>query len=167
MKLFILAAFLLIFASKMAYVWRGRGPRTRGGVQRGNFAASGYTNYTRSDENMFACLRGMEQDGDTDSNMTSDTDEQDETISDKSQSLLHEARFQKKRKLNISGGDSHYKSDLDLHEEPTERVDYESLPTEKKLNLILSKVCLNNRRFSRLEQIFETVSNARTSYIYH
>ena len=94
MKLFILAAFLLIFASKMAYVWRGRGPKTRG-----------------------------------DSNMTSDTDKQDETISDKSQSLLREARFQKKRKLNISGGDSHYKSDLDLHEEPTELVDYESLPT--------------------------------------
>ena len=102
---------------------------------------------------MFACLRGMEQDGDTDLNMTLDTDEQDETISDKSQSLL-----QKKRKWNISGGDSHYKSDLELHGEPTELVDNDSLPMEKKLNIILSKVYLNNRRFSRLEQIFETVS---------
>ena len=100
----------------------------------------------------------MEQDGDTDSNMTWDTDEQDKTISDKSQSLLHEARFQKKRKLNISFGDSQYKSDLELPEEPTELVDYDSFPTKKKLNLILSKVCLNNRRFPRLEQIFETVS---------
>ena len=110
----------------MAYVWRGRGPRPRSGVQRGNFAASGYTNYTRSDENMFACLRGMEQDVDTDLNMTSDTNEQDETLSDKLQSLLHEARHQKKRKLNIFGGDKHSKSDLEFYEEPIEFADYDA-----------------------------------------
>ena len=63
MKPIILAVFLLIFAN-MANICRGRGPRTRGGTQRGNLSSRGETRYARSDGNMFSCLRGINQDGD-------------------------------------------------------------------------------------------------------
>ena len=61
-KPIVLAVFLLIFAN-MAYVRRERGPRTRGGTQRGNLSTRGEMRYARSDGNMFSCLRGINQDG--------------------------------------------------------------------------------------------------------
>ena len=85
-KPIILAVFLLIFAN-MAYVWRGRGPRTRGGTQRGNLSTRGEMRYARSDGNMFSCLRGINQDGNEGSCATSDSDK---TLSDKSQSIFQD-----------------------------------------------------------------------------
>ena len=83
MKPIILAVVLLIFAN-MAYIWRGKGPRTRAGTQRGNISTRGEMRYARSEGNMFSCLRGIKQDGDEGSCATSDSDD---TLSDKSQSI--------------------------------------------------------------------------------
>ena len=160
MKPIILAVFLLIFAN-MAYVWRGRGPRTRGGEMR----------YARSDGNMFSCLRGINQDGDEGSCATSDSDE---TLSDKSQSIFQDVQHKKERKFNSSSSDpsnepncTFTKTDRSYPDEQSETVDYETLSSEEKLNLILSKVSVNEGRFLRLEQVFDNVvkQNKRISTI--
>ena len=170
MKPIILAVFLLIFAN-MAYVWRGRGPRTRGGTQRGNLSTRGEMRYARSDGNMFSCLRGINQDGDEGSCATSDSDE---TLSDKSQSIFQEVQHKKKRKFNSSSSDpsnepncTFTKTDRSYPDEQSETVDYETLSSEEKLNLILSKVSVNEGRFLRLEQVFDNVvkQNKRISTI--
>ena len=160
MKPIILAVFLLIFAN-MAYVWRGRGPRTRGGEMR----------YARSDGNMFSCLRGINQDGDEGSCATSDSDE---TLSDKSQSIFQDVQHKKERKFNSSSSDpsnepncTFTKTDRSYPDEQSETVDYETLSSEEKLNLILSKVSVNEGRILRLEQVFDNVvkQNKRISTI--
>ena len=135
----------------MAYVWRGRGPRTRGGSQRGGISYGGDTRYTRSDNNMFSCLRG--KDGGTDHDENSSSTDSESLISgksDKSQDRFREVRHKKKRKLNSSSGDASRHDDEEV-------IDYQSLPPEEKLNIILSKVSLNEGRFKRLEHIMDNI----------
>ena len=169
MKPIILAVFLLIFAN-MAYIWRGKGPRTRGGTQRGNIWTRGEMRYARSVGNMFSCLHGINQDGDEGSCATSDSDD---TLSDKSQSIFREVQHKKKRKFNSSSSDPinepncmFTKTDR-CPDEQSETVDYETLSSEEKLSLIFSKVSVNEGRFLRLEQVFDNVvkQNKRVSTI--
>ena len=146
----------------MAYIWRGRGPRTRGGYQGNKISDSVGTRYERTDSNMFSCLRGSSQDGDE--SQGSDTED---TFSDKSnksdsESPFQVVRHQKKRKLNSSSGGGSkllHASKAEAEAEVDVSVDYETLSNEEKLNLILSKVSVNENRFKRLESIFDTVAN--------
>ena len=146
----------------MAYIWRGRGPRTRGGYQGSKISDSVGTRYERTDSNMFSCLRGSSQDGDE--SQGSDTED---TFSDKSnksdsESPFQVVRHQKKRKLNSSSGGGSkllHASKAEAEAEVDVSVDYETLSNEEKLNLILSKVSVNENRFKRLESIFDTVAN--------
>ena len=131
----------------MAYLRRGRGPRTRGGVQRGRISDNVLFGYGRSDGNMFSCLRGLSQDGGDQTSSDSD-----EAKSDKSESLFQEVRTKKKRKLNSSSGGG---SKFVMSDE--EDIDYQTISTEEKLNLILSKVSLNERRFRQLEHMLDGV----------
>ena len=48
----------------MAYIYRGRGPRTRGGRSRGENKGNVVPGYSRRDGNIFSCLSGHTQDGD-------------------------------------------------------------------------------------------------------
>ncbi|MEW8091080.1 MAG: hypothetical protein AB2784_15805 [Candidatus Thiodiazotropha endolucinida] len=146
----------------MAYIWRGRGPRTRGGYQGSKISDSVGTRYERTDSNMFSCLRGSSQDGDE--SQGSDTED---TFSDKSNKSDSESHFQvvrhqKKRKLNSSSGGGSkllHASKAEAEAEVDVSVDYETLSNDEKLNLILSKVSVNENRFKRLESIFDTVAN--------
>ena len=68
----------------MANVWRGRGPRTHGGSQRGGILYDGDTRCTRSDNNLFSCLRGKDGSTDHDKNSSSTDSESCFSISGKS-----------------------------------------------------------------------------------
>ena len=138
----------------MAYNMRGRGPRTRGGMQRGRMLDQVSSRYARSDSNVFSCLRYLRGTGsasESENVLSSDTDSDTDQLN---QSSMRATRHQKKRKLNgSSGGGSK------LMEEGSEddAVDYDTLETEEKLNLILSKVTLNEKRFKNLESICGSV----------
>ena len=62
----------------MAYIGKGRGPRTRGGFSRGRISYNVSTRFARRDSNMLSCLDDMAQDGDHDEAINfSDTDSDD------------------------------------------------------------------------------------------
>ena len=48
----------------MAYIYRGRGPRTHGGCSRGESKGNMVPVYSRRDGDLFLCLSGHTQDGD-------------------------------------------------------------------------------------------------------
>ena len=138
----------------MAYNMRGRGPRTRGGMQRGRMLDQVSSRYARSDSNVFSCLRYLRGTGsasESENVLSSDTDSDTDQLN---QSSMRATRHQKKRKLNSSSGGG-----SKLMEEGSEddAVDYDTLETEEKLNLILSKVTLNEKRFKNLESICGSV----------
>lgn len=140
----------------MNNMMRGRGPRTRGGFRGGRIMDNVNSRYDRSDYNMFSCLsdHARSQDGDDQSD-SSDMDFDDMGNLNKTQSTWQEARHKKKRKLNSSsgGGTQLLHSDSD----DGDLIDYQTLPTDDKLNMILSKVSLNDNRFRRIEQMLENV----------
>ena len=100
---------------------------------------------------MFSCLASDDgQDGDTDNSASSDSED---LLADKFSSSYQEVRYKKKRKLNSSSGN---KSKLEPHEfleSDDETVDYDSLTKDEKLNLIFSKVCVNEKRLKQYEQM--------------
>ncbi|MEW8548621.1 MAG: hypothetical protein AB2693_34400 [Candidatus Thiodiazotropha sp.] len=146
---------LVIKVKNMAYSWRGRGPRTRGGIQGGRISDNVSARYARNDSNIFSCLRGTRGTGDFEQyfSSVSDTDT-DELLSDKSDTTFHEVRYKKKRKLNSSSGGG---SKLVHSASEEEAVDYQTLPVDEKINIILSKVTLNENRFKHMENVFETI----------
>ena len=139
----------------MAYIYRGRGPRTRGGRSRGENKGNVAPGYSRRDGNIFSCLSGHTQDGDdmTQQNF-SDSDTCEEMHSDSSghsESLFQTVQGKKKRKLNSSsgGGAKYIEENAD--------IDYSTLPADEKLNIILSKLNVNEARFNNLEQKFDKI----------
>lgn len=135
----------------MAYLGWGRGPRPRGGFSSGRIMENVNKRYARLDGNRFSCLRDHTQDGADDVANLSETDS-DDMASDKSESLLIEARTKKKRKLNSSSGGG-----AKLVSDDEDEIDYTSLPEGEKLNMILSKVTLNEARFRKLEKNFDKI----------
>ena len=61
----------------MAYVNRGRGPRTRGGVSRGGMMGPFGPMAWRSDGNVFSCLAELSQDDDVSSCSDMEDDKSD------------------------------------------------------------------------------------------
>lgn len=114
---------------------------------------------TRRDGNIFSCLADPTQDGDEWKIDISDSDDTEEMVSDKSdksdssETVFREVRRKKKRKLNSSSASANVGGNNILEDE----VDYKSLSTEEKLDLILSKVSVNEARFRNLEQIYDKV----------
>ena len=134
----------------MAYNMRGRGPRTRGGMQQGRMLDQVSSRYARSDSNVFSCLRYLRGSGsasESEALQSSDTNSDDEQLNISS---VHVTRQQKKRKFNSSSGGG---SKLMDEGSEDDAVDYETLEADEKLNLILSKVTLNEKRFKKLENI--------------
>ena len=66
------------------------------------------------------------------------------------QSSMRATKHQKKKKMNSSSGGGSKLMEEGSEDDP---VGYETLKTEEKLNLILSKVTLNEKRFKNLESI--------------
>ena len=111
----------------------------------------GDTRYTRSDNNKFSCLRGKDCGTDHDENSSStDSNSLISGKSDKSQDRFREVRHKKKRKLSSSSADTSRHDDEEV-------IDYQILPPKEKLNIILSKVSLNEGRFKRLEHIMDNI----------
>ena len=134
----------------MAYNMRGRGPRTRGGMQQGRMLDQVSSRYARSDSNVFSCLRYLRGSGsasESEALQSSDTNSDDEQLNISS---VHVTRQQKKRKFNSSSGGGSKLMDKGSEDDA---VDYETLEADEKLNLILSKVTLNEKRFKKLENI--------------
>ena len=134
----------------MAYSHRGRGPKAWGGYSRGNFSGNMGARYVRRDSNRFSCL--MDQDGGG-----GEWDEQfdiGEIFSDsEGVSNANEwTRREKKRKYNSSSSGP---SQLSVGQD--EDIDYSTLDTDEKINLILSKVTLNESRFQSMEKMFDKV----------
>ena len=129
----------------MAYMARERGPRTRGGVFV-RFVSNVGARYTRRDSNIFSCLANHTQDGDADDDQIEFNDT--ENVEGSSEWM----RRDKKRKFNSSSS-----AGEQLLFDGDDESDYSTMPTDEKLNLILSKVTLNENRFRRLEQMFDKV----------
>ena len=141
----------------MAYNTRGRGPRTRGGMQQGRMLDQVSSRYARSDSNVFSCLRYLRGTGGAGSASESEPLHSSDTNSDTEQlnlSSVRVARQQKKRKFNSSSGGG---SKLMDEGSEDDAVDYETLEPDEKLNLILSKVTLNEKRFRNLENVCGSV----------
>ena len=134
----------------MAYTRWGRGSRGRGGYSNGRILDIKDTRYARLDGNRFSCLGGNTQDGADDDVANFSESDTDGMASDKSESLLADARTKKKRKLNSSsGGGAKLVSDDEIP------IDYDSLPDGEKINLILSKVSINEARLLKYEKYFD------------
>ena len=131
--------------------------------------------YARSDGSMFSCLCGIHGDDEccsTDTedarSVTSDNDnDKGDNASNKFQDVL--SKKTKKRKLNSSSADGltlvHGGGDVAMDEDEDEDVDYGMLSSEEKLNLILSKVSINENRFKRPETVFDSVSRQRNKLL--
>ena len=138
----------------MAYNMRGRGPRTRGGMQQGRMLDQVSSRYARSDSNVFSCLRYLRGSGsasESEAMQSSDTNSDNEQLDISS---VRVTRQQKKRKFNSSSGAG---SKLMDEGSEGETVDYETLESDDKLNLILTKVTINEKRFKNLENICGSV----------
>lgn len=132
----------------MAYSHGVRGPRARGGHSRGTFTGNMSTRYVRQDSNRFSCL--MDQDG-------GGGDEQLElgeifSDSDGVSNVNEWSRRDKKRKYNSSSS-----GPSQLLGEQVEEIDYSTMDMDDKINLILSKVTLNENRFRSMEKMFDRV----------
>ena len=142
----------------MASMIRGRGPRTRGGIRSGMKLDNVSSRYARTDCDMFSCLsdHALSQDGDDQSD-SSDMDFDEMHNFDKATPGWQEARHKKKRKLNSSGGGGPQL----LHSDTEDDLppDYQTLPTDQKLNLILSKISVNDNRFRRVEKMLENLGD--------
>ena len=144
----------------MAYMWRGRGPRTRGGHQREINPGISSNRYGRSDCNMFSCLsdrRGMPGDSENPNSSDSDTDALFSDNAKSSEGGFQTVQSKKKRKFNSSSGAGsmlHAESGVDV-------PDYDILNNDEKINLILSKVTLYEARFQNLENVFGSVKKQK------
>ena len=76
---------------------------------------------------------------------------------DKATPGWQEARHKKKRKLNSSGGGGPQLLHSDTEDDMP--PDYQTLPTDQKLNLILSKISVNDNRFRRVEKLLENLGD--------
>ena len=88
----------------MAYNMRGRGPRTRSGMQQGRMLDQVSSRNARSDCNVFSCLRYLRGSGsasESEALQSSDTNSDNEQLNIMS---VHVTRQQKKRKFNSSSG---------------------------------------------------------------
>ena len=134
----------------MAFFASRRGVRTRGGGRGMGIYGNFRPVYERSDCNMFSCLAGDDgQDGDNENSASSDSED---LLADKFSSTYQEVRYKKKRKLNTSSGD---RSKLEPQESEDEVIDYGSLSKDEKLDLILSKMCVNEKRLKHYEQMLD------------
>ena len=127
---------------EMAYMWRGRGPRTRVGSQSGRNFDIASSRYARNDSNIFSCLtgrRGMEGDSENAISSESDTDELFSDNLNASDRSFREVQSKKKYKLNNSSGAG---STLVHPSIDDEQVDCGTLDAVQKLSLILSKMTL-------------------------
>lgn len=135
----------------MAFAEMRGGYRPRGGGKGMRCYENSNPTYKRSDGNMFSCLVGDDgHDGDTDHSTSSDSED---ILGDKFSSSYQEVRYKKKRKLNSSSADK-----LESHEFPEsdeEAIDFESLSKDQKLNLILSKLSVNEKRLKHNEQMLK------------
>ena len=111
---------------------------------RGNFSDNMNIRYTRRDSNRFSCL--MDQDG------SDEGDEQQldmgEIFSDSEvgTSISELTRREKNQKYNSSSsGTGQLQPDI-------EDIDYDSMGMEDKINLILSKVTVNENRLRAVDQ---------------
>ena len=112
-----------------------------GSFGRGRGGGTRYSNYTRGDMNMFAMLSDQDGDSDSGDDIFSDSAGQDQF-----QTVEH--RCGKRRRQNTSENGPTEKGTDIFH---TEEIDFASLNSEDKLNLILSKVSLSECRFERIE----------------
>ena len=131
----------------MAYLNKGKGPRTRGGMRRGGMLRGFGPRAWRSDGNVFSCLA-------TEDNMSSGSDMEDDKL-DKFESLLFQT--QKKRRFNISSGDGSKFSSVDNFNGDLE-TDYDALSIDEKLTLILNKVCLYENWFCDLTNRLDSIA---------
>lgn len=119
----------------------------RGGTRgRGNGVNA---RYLRSDLNRFTVLSDHTQDGGTDS-----SDCEDIFSDDPNSEFTFEtvgSRRNKRRRQNTGDPKDSIRVDI------TEEIDYDSLQTDEKLTLILTKVSLGESRFARIEQKLDSV----------
>ena len=135
----------------MSYSERRRGPRTRGGMQRGRMLDKISSRYARSDHNVFSCLRYIRGTGtgsESELLQSSDTNSENEQSNEP---FVRVTRQQKKRKFNSSSGTG--SKLMEVGSDAEVEVDYETLNNDEKINLILSKVSLNEKRLKRVESM--------------
>ena len=113
------------------------------GGRGGNFGSI----YSRNDCNMFAVLSGHNQDGGTDS---SDCEDLFSDTQSANGFQTVERRQGKRRRQNTGSGNI-------STSQADDETDYEMLGTDEKLSLILSKVSMNENRFSRIECKLDSV----------
>ena len=146
-------------AGLMASNWTrkgvGRGVRTRGGFGRG---AGTERRYIRNDCNVFSRLPDPTQ-SDTEGE-TSDTE--DDIINDDGFTTVDRRGAKSKRRRISSGGRSGdlqgtRGAEIILGHEFLEDKDFDSLSTDSKLSLILSKLSLNQGKVERIENMLFSV----------
>ena len=111
--------------------------------------------YSRSDLNLFTVLSDNTQDGGSDSSDCEDLFSDGQNVEPEFQTV--ERRRYKRRHQNTEektpGKENHVNVD--------ENIDYESLGSEEKLTLILTKVSLNENRFKRIEGKLDILMHSR------
>ena len=154
-------------AGLMASNWTrkgvGRGFRARGGFGRG---AGTERRYIRNDCNVFSRLPDPTQ-SDTEGE-TSDTE--DDIINDDGFTTVDRRGAKSKRRRISSGGRSGdlqgtRGAEIILGHEFEEDKDFDSLSTDSKLSLILSKLSLNQGKVERIENMLFSVVKKAETYI--
>lgn len=135
----------LIFWSMASRYVRGRGLRTRGG--RG-MRFETLSKYSRSDNNFFAVLADNEHDRTQDGDLFSVFDNVGSTVNSGDDFIEVRGKKQKRQRVS-SGGQSGPTNILQGFDE--EHCDYESMSTDEKLSLILSKLLVNENRVQMIQ----------------